>query len=59
MAALTLPELAEKMRDTGFGMLSSRIGTGALASRPMSSDREVGPERVHRWDCDDEVKASV
>jgi general stress protein 26 len=37
----TLAELAEKMRDIDFAMLSTRTEGGAIASRPMSNNREV------------------
>ena len=41
MAERTLAEVAEKMRDIDFCMLSTRTETGAIASRPMSNNREV------------------
>ena len=44
MADRTLAEIAEKMRDLDFCMLSTRTESGAIASRPMSNNREV--------DCD-------
>jgi general stress protein 26 len=37
----TLADLAEKMRDLDFCMLSTRTESGAIASRPMSNNREV------------------
>ncbi|HWI86007.1 MAG TPA: pyridoxamine 5'-phosphate oxidase family protein [Sphingomonas sp.] len=37
----TLAELSEKMRDIDFTMLSTRAANGAIASRPMSNNREV------------------
>jgi general stress protein 26 len=41
MAERTLADVAEKMRDIDFCMLSTRTETGAIASRPMSNNREV------------------
>ena len=41
MAERTLAELSEKMRDIDFCMLSTRTSGGAVASRPMSNNREV------------------
>jgi general stress protein 26 len=41
MADRTLAEIAEKMRDIDFCMLSTRTESGAIASRPMSNNREV------------------
>ncbi|TMJ20235.1 MAG: pyridoxamine 5'-phosphate oxidase [Alphaproteobacteria bacterium] len=41
MADRTLAEIAEKMRDLDFCMLSTRTESGAIASRPMSNNREV------------------
>lgn len=38
---LTMAELAEKMRDIDFAMLSTRTGGGAISARPMSNNREV------------------
>ncbi len=37
----TLAELAEKMRDIDFAMLSTRTDGGAIAARPMSNNRQV------------------
>jgi general stress protein 26 len=34
-------ELAEKMKDIDFAVLSTRTDGGAIASRPMSNNREV------------------
>lgn len=39
--ARTLGEIAEKMRDIDFAMLSTRTEGGAIASRPMSNNRQV------------------
>lgn len=36
-----LAEIAEKMRDLDFALLTTRTEGGALASRPMSNNREV------------------
>lgn len=37
----TLPDLAEKMRDIDFAMLSTRAPNGAIGARPMSNNRQV------------------
>ena len=37
----TLADLSEKMRDIDFCMLSTRSPSGAIASRPMSNNRDV------------------
>lgn len=37
----TLAEIAEKMRDIEFTMLTTRSRDGGMASRPMSNNREV------------------
>lgn len=37
----TLAELAEKMRDIDFTMLSTRAADGAIGARPMSNNRDV------------------
>lgn len=39
--ARTLPELAEKMRDIDFAMLTTKTDDGSIASRPMSNNRDV------------------
>ena len=41
MASMTLEEIAEKMRDVDFAILSTRTEGGAVAGRPMSNNREV------------------
>ena len=41
MGDLTLADISEKMRDIDFAMLTTRTENGALASRPMSNNREV------------------
>ena len=41
MADRTLADVAEKMRDIDFTMLSTRTSGGAIASRPMSNNRDV------------------
>jgi general stress protein 26 len=41
MTAMSLAEIAKKMRDIDFAMLSTRTGGGAIAGRPMSNNREV------------------
>ena len=37
----TLDQLAEKMKDIDFAMLSTHTRGGAIGSRPMSNNREV------------------
>lgn len=37
----TLADLAEKMRDIDFAMLSTHTDGGAIAGRPMSNNRQV------------------
>ncbi|MBB5687507.1 pyridoxamine 5'-phosphate oxidase family protein [Sphingobium boeckii] len=37
----TLKDIAEKMRDIDFTMLSTRTDGGAIAARPMSNNRDV------------------
>ena len=41
MAEMSLADIAEKMRDIDFTILSTRTEGGALAGRPMSNNREV------------------
>lgn len=41
MSQLTLPELAKKMKDIDFTMLSTRTASGAIAARPMSNNGDV------------------
>ena len=41
MADLSVKDIAEKMRDIDFAVLSTRTEGGALAGRPMSNNREV------------------
>lgn len=41
MADMTLEQVAEKMRDIDFAILSTRTDGDALAGRPMSNNREV------------------
>lgn len=41
MPALKLSDIAEKMRDIDFAMLSTRTEDGSVAARPMSNNREV------------------
>lgn len=41
MSGRTLAELAEKMRDIDFTMLSTRTTGGAIGARPMSNNRDV------------------
>lgn len=39
--AKTIADLAEKMRDVDFAMLSTHTEGGAIGARPMSNNREV------------------
>jgi general stress protein 26 len=41
MSDRSLADLAEKMRDIDFTMLSTRTAGGAIGARPMSNNREV------------------
>jgi general stress protein 26 len=41
MAEMSLAEIAEKMRDIDFAILSTRTDNGAVAGRPMSNNRNV------------------
>lgn len=54
MAEKTLADIAEKMRDIDFGMLSTRTEQGAIAARPMSNNRNVD-YNGNNWffTCDD------
>ena len=40
----TLADISEKMRDVDFCMLTTHAAGGAIASRPMSNNREVDYE---------------
>ena len=41
MADRTLADIAEKMRDIDFAMLSTHTRGGAIGARPMSNNRDV------------------
>jgi general stress protein 26 len=41
VADKSLAELAEKMKDIDFALLSTRTQSGAIATRPMSNNRQV------------------
>jgi general stress protein 26 len=41
MADKSLAELAEKMKDIDFAILSTKTRSGAVAARPMSNNRQV------------------
>jgi general stress protein 26 len=41
MADKSLADLAEKMKDIDFAVLSTRTTNGAISARPMSNNREV------------------
>ena len=41
MADKSLADLAEKMKDIDFAVLSTRAESGAIAARPMSNNRQV------------------
>lgn len=50
----TLADLAEKLRDIDFTILSTRTEGGALAGRPMSNNREVDYDGdSYYFTCDD------
>lgn len=50
----TLAEIAEKMRDIDFAILSTRTENGAIAGRPMSNNREVDFDGdSYYFTCDD------
>ena len=54
MADLTLSDIAEKMRDIDFAILSTRTEGGALAGRPMSNNRQVEYDGdSYFFTCDD------
>lgn len=54
MADKTIAELAEKMKDIDFTMLSTRTEGGAIAARPMSNNREVDFDGdAYFFTCDD------
>ena len=49
----TLADLAEKMRDIDFAMLSTHTEGGAIGARPMSNNRDVdydGDSYYFTWD---------
>ena len=41
MTQLSLTDISEKMRDIDFAILSTRTDGGAVAARPMSTNRQV------------------
>jgi len=41
MADKSLADLAEKMKDIDFAILSTKTRSGAIAARPMSNNRQV------------------
>jgi general stress protein 26 len=41
VATKSIAELAEKMKDIDFAVLSTRTDNGAIAGRPMSTNRDV------------------
>ena len=54
MADKSLAELAEKMKDIDFAILSTRTGSGAIAARPMSNNRQVDYDGdSYFFACDD------
>lgn len=54
MPDLSLADVSEKMRDIDFTMLSTRTEGGAIASRPMSNNREVDYDGdSYFFTCDD------
>jgi general stress protein 26 len=53
MSEMSLSDLAEKMRDIDIAMLSTHSDGGAIASRPMSNNRQVdydGDSAYFTWD---------
>jgi general stress protein 26 len=51
--AKTIEDLAEKMRDIDFAMLSTKTAGGAIGARPMSNNRDVdydGDSYYFTWD---------
>lgn len=44
MSRMTLPDLAEAMRDIDFAMLTTRTEGGEIAARPMSNNGDVAYE---------------
>ena len=54
MADKSLADLAEKMKDIDFTVLSTRTEGGAIAGRPMSNNREVDYDGdSYFFACDD------
>ena len=54
MADLKLSDIAEKMRDIDFTMLSTRTSDGGIAARPMSNNRQVDYDGdSYFFACDD------
>jgi general stress protein 26 len=54
LADKRLAELAEKMKDIDFAILSTRTEGGAIAARPMSNNREVAFDGdAYFFTCDD------
>jgi general stress protein 26 len=54
MAEMTLSDIAEKMRDIDIAMLSTHTDGGAIASRPMSNNRDVefdGDSYYFTWEA--------
>jgi general stress protein 26 len=50
----SLSELAEKMKDIDFALLSTRTESGAIAARPMSNNRQVDYDGdSYFFTCDD------
>jgi general stress protein 26 len=53
MSDMSLADLAEKMRDIDIAMLATHTDGGAIATRPMSNNREVdydGSSYYFTWD---------
>jgi general stress protein 26 len=54
VAEKSLSELAEKMKDIDFAVLSTRTENGAIAARPMSNNRDVEFDGdAYFFTCDD------
>ncbi len=54
MAEKNIADLAEKMKDIDFAVLSTRTENGAISARPMSNNREVEFDGdAYFFTCDD------
>lgn len=53
MSEMTLKDLAKKMADIDFAMLTTRSATGEFASRPMSNNGDVDYDGDSYYFCDE------